>query len=390
VSTSDGKRTRSREKGATHAEKALSPAVETLMAMVRAAPLAAAAELERALWLRLTPEPTALESRVSELGALHALLVSPAAHEAPGTWAPVQIDRDLYERLRPEGAPSAKTLVGRYGEWASACRAALSMVEDGRLTGPGKPWKARAPGAISPPPYTREECIAGYRACALALGRRPTSGVYENWVLARRRRRRRQGGRTSAAGTRSGPRLPGRNSIRRHFRRWSELASAAALTDAELDAAWRHRLCVLGDPQPAPSDAYCAATRLGRLSAEALTELGLSADERERLVREGLHDLPLAQAAPLAHALSGSLDWLAGRTLEPSPPAAVALVFDGDAYKRLRGKQKVPEDAVLETLDWTLGQLRRVMTGRDEPPLGALTTIASLLGVETKELCRVP
>jgi len=359
------------------------------MAMVRAAPPEAVAELERALWLTLTPEPTALEARLAELCALHALLVSPAAHEAPGSWAPVQVDRHLYDRLRPEETPSAKTLVGRYGDWASACRAALSMAADGRLTGPGKPWKARALGLTAPLAYTREECIAGYRACALTFGRRPTSNVYENWVLARRRRRR-QGGRSGPAGP-SAPRLASRTSIRRHFPRWSELASAAALTDAELDAAWRFRLCALGVPAPAPELAESSpAMRLRRLDAEALAAIGISDAERERLVREGLLGLPLGRAATLAHALGGSLDWLAERVSEPRPRSERSVVFDAAAYKRLRGAQKVPEDAVLETLDWTLGQLRRVITGRDEPSLGALVTIASLLGVEAKELCRVP
>jgi len=125
------------------------------------------------------------------------------------------------------------------------------------------------------------------------------------------------------------------------------------------------------------------------LRDQELADAGLSEEDREQLLRGGVLAMALGQATALAHALGGSLDWLAGRTNEPSPRAPAELRFDAEAYKRLRRERGVPEDAVLEALDWTLGQLRRVMTGRDELPLGALMTIASLLGADARSFMAV-
>ena len=359
-----------------------SPAVEALLAMARAAPPEAVAELERAVRLRLEDSPTLLEDRLKELGALSEILRSlPASTEGEDPAATPRLSQDEYERLRPADAPSARVLSRRHGSWPRACRAADSMLADGRVRGPGLPWRVLGPGEARPPAYTREECIAAYRACALSLGRRPSSFVYDSWLADVRRRRRHGAPRRS--------RVPDPSVIYRLFGSWPEFAAAAPLTDAELDGAWRFRLCVLQSPQPEMAEtAEGPHARLRRLRDQELADAGFSEQAREQLLRGGVLAMALGQATALAHALGGSLDWLAGRTNEPSPRAPAELRFDAEAYKRLRRERGVPEDAVLEALDWTLGQLRRVMTGRDEPSLGALVTMASLLGVEAKALCR--
>jgi hypothetical protein len=204
--------------------------------------------------------------------------------------------------------------------------------------------------------------------------------------------------------------------VYRHFAGWPEVMGAVALTDEELDAAWRWRLCVLRRPSPPTPEELegTPAARLRALSAQELSALGFDEDERQRLLRDGFLLLTLSTADALAAALGGSLDWLAGRTREPGLDAgraggrggadevdgdaasaggaawrrsAVNIRFDADAYKRLRAEAKVSQTTVLSALDWPLGLMRGLLSSRDEPALGVVATLASLLRCDILALC---
>jgi len=348
------------------------PELEPLLAMLDLLPLEGACELERALFLRRNPEPTARDRRLAELGPLHALLqgapVDPWTGES-------MLERQTYDRLRPKGAPSGRALGERYRSWPKARRAALGMTADGRRIGPGQPWVTYSGGVR---PYSREECLLAYRACALSLGRRPSSQRYIDWVASQKRLERATGAEQA--------RVPLYRVIRRFFGSWAAFAAATRLSEAELDVAWAHRLNV---PVPVTTAGAQPTERARALSAEALTALELTKVERKALRDGRLLKLRLSRAAQLANELSGSLAWLSGHTLELGAPTMRDVVFDAAAYKRLRGEQAVPEALVLGCTGWSLGALRRVVRGAEEPTLGAVATIASLLGVEVGELCAV-
>jgi len=348
-----------------------------LVAMLKELPYEAACEVDRALFLRCNPEATPRERRIAELGALHGLLECSTEVDPQGL--PV-VERDLYEAARPDDAPRARRLIARYGSWKRAQRAARSMNADGRQLGPSLAW----PGVRGPkgPRFAREECIASYRACALALGRRPTSNVYFGWLRERKRRAREVGSRGSARSPSGAVRLAVQSTIYRLFRSWPAFAAAAypSVSEEELDAAWARRLGLVGSAEEPAGD-------LGEHGLD-LAALGIDID-LQGLTR-GSPDvlgLVLSEAARLSHHLGGSLDWLAGRVQEPGTRASAALRFDGGAYRSVRARFAIGEAAVRAELGWTLGELRRAITGRDEPSLGELITLAELFGVEAQRLC---
>ena len=145
----------------------------------------------------------------------------------------------------------------------------------------------------------------------------------------------------------------------------------------------------LNVPVPVTTAGAQPTERARALSTEALTALELTKVERKALRDGRLLKLRLSRAAQLANELSGSLAWLSGHTLELGAPTMRDVVFDAAAYRRLRGEQAVPEALVLGCTGWSLGALRRVVRGVEEPTLGAVATIASLLGVEVGALCAV-
>ena len=104
-------------------------------------------ELERVLTVRLRVETTPAQERVAALFGLAELLRSPLATRLPHhPIAKAQIERSVYDDLRPDGAPSSETLVRRFGGadhggWLWALRAADGLLSDGRKRGgEGLPW----------------------------------------------------------------------------------------------------------------------------------------------------------------------------------------------------------------------------------------------------------
>ena len=213
---------------------------EALLVLLDHCPAAGLVELERAIAYRLRRELTPAQRRVAELGTLAKLLGSPLAREIPyHAVATIQIDRKVYDDHRPPEAPSSETLVNRYGGakkggWWWALRAAQGLLDDGRSRGPGKPWVDGRRGRPAPPPTTPAHAIHSIRACALALGRRPSSSVYDEWVTARMRR---HGSVAPGIG-----RLCSFDTVCRHFGTWKAALDATDLTDEELAEARAARL----------------------------------------------------------------------------------------------------------------------------------------------------
>lgn len=297
------------------------------------------AELAYALRRKLQPtSQTPTERRRTELGALAQILRSTPGYE---------IEQYRYDSLRPEGAPSARQLVARYGSWFEACGIALSMRTDGRLPLSGLFSGGTSRGTASPR-YTRGEIAGAIRRSAFALGRRPSSTDYARWVAATRRQARATGRKLD---------LPWPTTVLRHFRDkphpWQSALLEAAITDSELRAA-RHALIPSG-PHPAGRD---------------------------------FGELPLDEAAKLAASLHGSLDWLAGRTSDQGRPSDTDLRFDGDILRELRSRVGISASLLRERLDLDLGDYRRLLAGALTPTLRQAADLASLVGVETRRLCR--
>jgi hypothetical protein len=169
-------------------------------------------ELERSMTLTLYPVPTPAQRRVAELGVLSTMLTS--CEPDPGLQFPI-INREKYDRNRPPGALSAGTLVRHYGSWHATCSRAYLINADGTYDRKNRPWALNQPwpqpmrGKRSPPRYTREEVLDGIRACAEALGRRPSSSAYRLWSGEKRRLAR------TASGTLI--RLPSLDVVKRFF-----------------------------------------------------------------------------------------------------------------------------------------------------------------------------
>jgi hypothetical protein len=363
-----------------------------MKAMVGALPPSALAELESAIAAQVYAEPSARVRRLRELGFLAELLASAgesdsevdreiatvkerdrAPEEEPASDLAdltrrdqergrprrrARISRDAYDsaravagagRLAPSGIPTSHTLVAAYGSWGRACRAAAAMrPDDGRRITGGLPWRQPLRRRTRTAAYTADEVAAAIRACALDLGRRPSSGDYLEWAARKQRTARRAGA--------VRPRYPSWTPIKRLFGSYRGALAAAALGDEELAKARARRF-------------------EGAFGIEAITEGGIAA-------------MPLSRAAALAHAQGGSLDWLAGRARERGLPSAPDVRFNSARFVDLRRQRRIPEQAVRDALGGlSLGAYRRLLSGHDELTLAQVVLLASLVGVESRILC---
>jgi hypothetical protein len=362
--------------------------LDTLRVMLDSLSVQGLWELERALTGRLHPVRTAAQERVAELGFLAALLdrcLGPrnskqASEDSRSTTPtgssnrPRVIARAKYDELRGGDAPRSALLVDRYGSWRKACRAADGLLQDGRSTGPGKPWRSgRGPAADTQ--YTDEEIMRCVRACAVALLRRPSSTDYYHWRRAGRAYLQRVG---------STERLATVDVVISCFGSWPAAVAAAAISDADLTA-WAARR-IPADPTAELADGARAA--FAGLPLAALDAIGIGQQRRGSLLEDGFGSLPLSDAARLAHHLDGSLEWLAEQSRERGLACPAAARFDGAKFSALRRARQIPEGQVRQRLRLPLGPYRQILSGRREPTLAQLLIGSSLLGVEAGELLR--
>jgi hypothetical protein len=325
------------------AEPETSRAVEFVWTMITAAhsPLLEA-ELAHALRRTVCATPsTPGERRLADLHLLRELI---DAHY--GSF-PL---RDLYDAERRDvDAPTSHTLLAHHGSWWEACSIAARMREDGTMPpGPTFSGGGRNRGRAMPRAYTLDELVGAVRLCAFSLGRRPTTTAYSRWNREVRRRARERG--TSV-------RIPCEQIVYRLVRGpspWATLLARAAITDRELQQARAVLIGTSAEDQAAP-----------------------------------FLSLPLHEAARLAAELGGSLDWLAGRTVERSPRADPRLRFNPDAFRELRDRAGVEPERMRHATGLTIGQSRRLLSGTYEPTLGQLVDLASLLGVTAADLCKL-
>jgi hypothetical protein len=166
--------------------------LRSIRAMIAEAKQDALREVGLALHARLNAPETAIRRRVAELGFLANSLEE---HPQDPNRLP-SLNQDVYDetrkRLAPK-APSSEILAKRYGSWKRACYAAYGLRIDGSKCAPGNPWPSNWTGMRMAPNFSREECVASVRACAEAIGRRPTSSTYSEWRINRRARARAAG-----------------------------------------------------------------------------------------------------------------------------------------------------------------------------------------------------
>lgn len=364
-----------------------------LEALLERVPPSGLVELERVLRGHLFRARPAAERRVQELSHLAELLESEfAVHLPHHPRAPVQVSQCDYDRTRPNGAPSAEMLVDRYVYWEWACRAAWGLRTDGSKSKPGQPWAHPLRGKRRQYKYTREDVIDSIRECALALCRRPSSNVFQEWTRAERRRRKRAGGQPrhphSSAEGRRPVRLADMHAVYKQFSSWAAALAAANISDAELGSA---RLKLLGVPdQPATVKSWPGSTpaeRLLALDASALAELGLrTRHDSQRLARRGFGHLPVSRAAAFAHALGGSLAWLAGSSVEPGDVCAPDAHFNGPEYTRRRKAAGVRENSILCQARLGVVNYRRIIRESVEPTLDTVSRFARAVGCSVDEL----
>lgn len=317
-----------------------SAAVEFVWSLITAAssPLLQA-ELAHALRRSSTKKAaTPAERRLNDLRLLRTLI---KGDDHP--------QRDTYEELRRDAdtsAPTSRTLLAHYGSWWEACSIAAAMREDGTLPRGPTFGGGALRGHHQTAPYTSEQLVGALRLCAFSLGREPSSHDYFVWRPAalRAARQRDHAARIPSLGTlfaRSSKSSP-----------WRTLIARAAITNRELQQARTVLLGIAVENAPVP-----------------------------------FLSLPIDEAARVAAELGGSLDWLAGRTTEPSPRADPELRFDAEAFRKLRDMSAVGPERVSDAAGLTVGQSRRLLTGRYEPTLGQLVDLASLFGVAASDLC---
>jgi hypothetical protein len=150
-------------------------------------------EVLRATYANAREKDSPRERRVRELGALSEML---RALQPQRGWDFPTINQEDYDARRPASAPRGEWLASAYRGWLLACRAAYSMLPDGRVVGPFRPWQQPSESARGKPanaPYTREEVIAAVRQCWRELGAVPTSTSYARWSAEKRRMARQRG-----------------------------------------------------------------------------------------------------------------------------------------------------------------------------------------------------
>jgi hypothetical protein len=367
--------------GNGNARPASSLAISALLLMLDGVSSFGLVELEQVLAALLKgPAPTPAEMRVAELTALAQLLESGVAVSYPHhRIAPLQVSQADYDATRPPGAPSAETLIKRYGTankdgWSWACRAARGLLPDGRKTKPGASWSTGVRGAKRPPHSDRDAVIRNIRDCAFALLRRPSSNVYIEWLDANRRRANAGpgGGRQS-----DGPGSASIAAVYQQFPRgWARALASADITDAELSRARGRRLASGAAGSGAGSGTSAAdaaplapAERLAALGIDELPALGLDVCVRARLLRKGFGELPLSRAALIANALGGSLAWLAGTDDEPGVAADIGARFDADALRAAAARSGIKLEALRASARLDVSGWRSLMTGKREPCL---------------------
>ena len=356
------------------------PALAPLLAMLSSLPRESLAELEAALSRRLLPTPSPAERRVGELGFLAQLLhelrpaeeqLPPDATEEIRTTAAIncgrrcaadidvpRLDRMVYEQRQPleaPDAPSAYLLVKRYRTWTRACRAAYGLRPDGRSIGPSNAWAQPQRGKRRPPRYTKDELRDSIRRCAFLLGRIPSAGDYHLWAREQKRLDRRRGSGERNEGDQ--PLVPGIQVVYRLHKkagseanRWRAAVADAQLDDAEIARA-RYRLLGLDEEQPVPKP-------------------------HERLLL-----LSISEAIVQAQEVGVSLDWLAGRAVEPGVPPSESAVFDPTLVAMERRRRGIAESDIRQALRLQLGPWRRLLNGKLEPTLGQVATIGTALGL---------
>ena len=355
-------------------------ALAPLLAMLSSLPRESLAELESALSRRLSPSPSAADRRVDELGFLAQLLhelrppeqqLPPAApwprpsrgrRRAANIYVP-RLERNVYEQRQPleaPDAPSAYLLVKRYRSWARACEAAYGLRPDGRSIGPSNPWAQPQRGRPRPPRYTKDEVRDSIRRCAFLLGRIPSAGDYHLWSREQKRLDRRRGGGERNEGDQ--PLVPGIQAVYRIYKKAGSEANRwrAAVADAQLDAAEiaraRYRALRLDEEQAVPTP-----------------------DEAVLL-------LPISEAIAHAQEIGVSLDWLAGRAVEPGAAPAEGAAFDPAVVAVERRRRGIAESDLRLALGLMLGPWRRLLTGKLEPTLGQVATLGQMLGLKCSAL----
>lgn len=324
----------------------------------------ALAELERALRLTLNPPQTAAQRRVIELGFLARLF-----EEHPADLRPRIIPRSLYDERRlseSPASPESRRLVDRYGSWQRVCRAAASIRPDGRISGKHLAYSNPTRGRRRVAPYTREETQKAICRCAFELGRIPSSGVYQRWVLDANRAARKAGIAL--------PRLPGSNAAYRFYKHWKCAVAAAAITEADVTRGRVERVLRLARIDalpPAPLEAFKEA------DASALAQIGIDPARREHLAIYGLAQMWLSEAVRVCQLLSGSLDWLAGRDSEPGTPPSEQLVFDASSIETLLQQKDIDVTELRRRLELPVGSWRRLRNGKREPLLYELAVLGA-------------
>jgi hypothetical protein len=424
-----------------HDPAGLPPALE---AMVSQLSPVARSELARRLHAGVTPAPSLPDERMRELGALSAILrlhgevtrrIDPAIslkplqeaadehqrqelrehpprfnldpernfralnpypegepeHDRfvplPGSWRPRRaritgelptqewhaIEASRYDELRPDAAPSSSFLTRRYGSWQAACRAADGLLPDGRYTGISTPWSNRQHDRPRTGAYSREEVAQAIRACALALLTEPSCHQYLLWRSRRLRTARENGA--------DPPRFPSHAVIMNRFGSYRAALAAAAISDEELASARATRAGLT-----AGMLASSPRARLAQLGAEAAAELGLDAVMLGSLLKKGFGDLPLPQAHALAHALAGSLDWLAERTPAIGDTPSCSASLDPDRIRHLRAHASLSDTRLREHIGLPIGPWRRRLNGSLTPTLAEASRLAEALGCRIEDL----
>lgn len=333
------------------------PELAPVLAMLELLDGPALMELKRALTGQLNEQESPAERRARRLGPLAELI----AEHAPSYTS--RIPRTLYDTLQPPVAPSSVELVEEYGAWVKVCRAAEGVLPDGRVRR-GDRNRPRNPGIrIQTPAYSRLEITNAIRRCALRLGRRPTSRMYETWREGELRR--------VPAEQRPSLRVPTLATTERQFGTWAAALAATALDERALAD-------VRAERAPALTRAAAAGVSgadVGRAQAAGIN-VPLTPDDA--LDHERALALELPEALQLAQALGCSLEHLAGVSAAAgaAPPASR---FDAVRWKERMREKGIGEQALLRQVGLTLSAYRRTLSGRLEPTLLTLTRFSSVV-----------
>ena len=168
--------------------------------------------------------------------------------------------------------------------------------------------------------------------------------------------------------------------------RWAAALTAANVTDEFLAQAVAAKLPARIKLEPKPEVADTVAGRLMMLTDVELKALGLTPLRRETLARQGCAKLPLEQAVRVAHALRGSLDWLAGSDRDPGEPCAVDARLDWKRYTAARKAAGVREQVVASALRVDIHRLRRMLRGSEQMTLGQARACAGELRASLDDL----